>query len=302
MIGANLAHRLVGDGFHVCLLTRPGSNRIRLQSIEPYLQVLEADITDRAAVRTAVRQAEPEIVFHLASTSFNPPTSCAETHFQVNVLGTLHLAETLRDYPDARVVYTGSAAEYGSGSQLGEDHLLLPGTILGASKAATSILLQTYARLHQMNTVVLRLFTPYGPWEHARRLIPHTILSALDGRDVTMSQGDQKRDYLYIDDLVDALILAATQPVAPGSVFNIGSGVGMPIRKVVELTLSLMGNPVGLQVGALPTRSDEIMEMSGNITAAHTVLGWQPRTSLEEGLRKAIAWFSENRELAPELP
>ena len=301
MIGANLAHRLVASGYHVSLLIRPGANLVRLRTIEDQMQILCADVTDEAAVRSVVHQAKPEIVFHLVSTPFNPPTFSPESHFRVNVLGTLHMVEALLEYSDLRFVYTGSAAEYGAGTQLCEDSPLLPGTILGASKAATSILLQTYARLHQMNTVVLRLFTPYGPWEHAQRLIPHTILSALEGRDVTMSQGHQQRDYVYVDDLVDSLILAARQRIPSGSIFNIGSGVGIPIRQVVELILNLMGNPVIVLAGVLPLRSDEIMEMSGDITAARTVLGWQPRINLEEGIRKSIAWFSEHRELASQL-
>jgi len=301
MIGANLAHRLVADGHQLFLLIRESSNRVRLQSLEGWIQIFVADVLDAAAVRYAVQQAAPEVVYHLASTPFNPPTISARTHMQVIMMGTLNLLEALVGRPGVRVIYIGSAAEYGSGSQLREDSPLLPGTILGAAKAAASILMQTYARLHQMETVVLRLFTPYGRWEHPRRLMPHTILSALDGRDVQISQGKQRRDYCYIDDVVDALILTGTQPVPPGTVLNICSGQGVPIRDVVELTLELMGNPVRALVGALPTRPDEIWEMSGDITAAREVLGWEPRTGLENGLCKTIAWFTENRELVSRL-
>ena len=300
-IGANLAHRLVAQGHQAFLLTREGSHRVRLQSLEGQIQFFVADVVDATAVRYVVEQVDPEVVYHLASTSFNPPTISARTHMQVIVMGTLNVLDALVGRPGVRVIYTGSAAEYGSGSQLREDSPLLPGTVLGAAKAAASILTQTYARLHQMETVVLRLFAPYGPWEHPRRLIPHTILSALEGRDVPTSQGKQQRDYCYIDDVVDALILAGTRPVPSGAVFNICSGQGIPIRDVVELTLELMGNPVKALVGVLPTRPDEIWEMSGDITAAHEVLGWEPHTSLEDGLRKTIAWFTENRELAARL-
>ena len=301
MIGANLAHRLVADRHQVFVLTRERSNRIRLQSLEGRIQFLVADVVDAAGVRYAVEQVDPEVVYHLASTPFNPPTISAQTHMQVIVMGTLNVLDALVGRPGVRVIYTGSAAEYGSGSKLREDSPLIPGTILGAAKAAASILMQTYARLRQMETVVLRLFTPYGPWEHPRRLIPYTILSALDGRDVPISQGKQQRDYCYIDDVVNALILAGTRSVPSGAVFNICSGGGIPIRDVVELTLELMGNPVRALVGALPTRPDEIWEMSGDITAAREVLGWGPRMSLEDGLRKTIAWFTENRELVRRL-
>lgn len=302
MIGANLTRRLVASGYRVYSVVRPSSNRIRLQAIENRITVLLADVTDRDAVRSVVSQADPEIVFHLVSTRFNPPPSHAETHFRVNVLGTLYLVEALVGYRGVRFVYSGSAAEYGGGTRLAETSPLLPCTLLGASKAASSIMVQTYARLYQINAVVLRLFTPYGPWEHSKRLIPHTILSALDGHDVAMTHGSQQRDFVYIDDIVDALIMAATHPVPAGSVFNIGSGVGTPVREVVALTLQLMGYPVNVLPGVLPTRGDEIMEMSADIMAARELLGWEPRTNLEEGLRRSIAWFTEHREVAAQLP
>lgn len=301
MIGANLAHRLVAEGAQVCALVRPTANRIRLRSIEGQLELLHADLTDAVTVREVVRRARPQVAFHLASTLWMGSSPDPSAHFQVNVLGMLHLLDALREIPSARVVFTGSSAAYGSGSNLREDHPLLPGTVYGASKASASILLQTYARLYRLNTVELRLFMPYGPWEHPSRLIPDTVLSALAKRDVLMTRGEQQRDLVYMEDVVDALLLAAVRPLPCGSVFNIGSGIGTPVRQVVELILKLMGEPVKPLVGALPTRPDEMMALSADITAARDQLGWEPRISLTEGLRKSIAWFTEHRDFANQL-
>ncbi len=300
-IGANLAQRLVADGCQVYLLVRPNSNRIRLQTIEDQIKILSADLTDGASVQAAIQIIKPQIVYHLASTPFNPPTISSETHLQVNLLGTFHLLEALRQFPDVKIIFTSSAAAYGAGSKLSENDLLLPGTMLGASKACASILLQTFAKLYQIQTVELRLFTPYGPWEHPRRLIPSTILSALNKINMVMSEGKQQRDYLYIDDVLEAIILAAKKPLPLSSVFNICTGQGIAIRDVVNLTLELMDNPVTVELGALPMRPDEIMEMSGNNQSARQILGWQPQTSLKEGLQKTISWFTVNQQLAKKL-
>lgn len=301
MVGAALIRRLVGDGHHVTLLVRVESNRVRLQAVEERMGFVVGDIRDAASVHAAVQEAKPELVYHLASTAFNPPTISAQAHLDTITLGTLNLLEALKGDAGVQVIAAGSAAEYGSGSRLREEQPLRPATVLGAAKAAAALLLQAYARRYGMRTVVLRLFTPYGPWEHPGRLVPHTVCSALDGRDVPLTRGEQQRDFIYLDDVVDALLAAAARPLPPGSVFNIGSGIGVPVRTVVERVLELMGNPVKPLVGALPTRPDEIREMSADITAARMHLGWQPRTSLTEGLEKAITWWTMHREVAERL-
>lgn len=301
MVGANLARRLVGSGFRVMVMSRPGAGRVRLAELRQGVEILEGDLADEQTVRRIVERAHPQIVVHLASTPFNPPETSALVHLQVNAVGTLHLLEAVRTIPDVKVVFTGSAATYGAGACLREGQPLAPATVFGASKACASMLMSTYARVYGTRTVELRLFTPYGPWEHPRRLIPHTILSALAGQDIQMSRGDQQRDFIYIDDVVEALVLAATQPTPPGAAYNIGVGQGVPVRQVADRILALMGRPVKLLAGALPTRSDEIMEMSADITAVRAALGWTPRISLDEGLRRAIAWFTEHQEIARAL-
>lgn len=301
MIGSALIARLVADGDEVTLLIRDGANRIRLQGLEERLRFCAGDIRDEAAVTTAVRQAKPDVIFHLASTPFNPPTISSQTHLDTIVKGTMNLVEALKDRPEVRVVAAGSAAAYGSGSHVREDALLRPDTVLGAAKASASLLLQVAAKRSRAHTVELRLFMPYGPGERVGRLIPQTILSALSGQDIRMTQGLQQRDLIFIDDVVEAFCLAATKPVPSGSVLNIGSGVGTPVRLLVERILDLLGRPVKPLIGALPTRPDEIMEMSADVTAAKASLGWEPRTSLDEGLRRTIAWFTAHRELASQL-
>lgn len=301
MIGANLVRRLLAEGNRVSVMVRPESGRARLQEIEDRLDQLPGDMTDEAAVRSIVRSAQPQIVFHLASTIWARTPATAARHLDVNVSGTLRLLEALREFPEARFVFTGSSAAYGPGSGLRETDPLRPNTIYGATKASASVLVQTYARVHGLRTVELRLFMPYGPWEYPSRLIPHAILSALAKRDVLMTKGDQQRDLVYMDDVVDALLLAATRPVTPGSVFNIGSGAGIPVRKIVEQVLELMGNPVRALLGMVPMRPDEMMESSAEITAAREQLGWQPRVPLMEGLRRSIDWFTAHASLADQL-
>ena len=292
MVGMNLALRLASEGDTVFYFCRPSADPRKTALLRKTGEILSGDIIDASTVKAAVDTASPDIVFHLASTAFNTAHT-AQEHFQVIALGTLHLLEALRGSSVQRLVVTGSIAEYGSGSLIREDHPLLPATFLGAAKANASLLVQTFARLHALPSVILRLCMPYGPWENSKRLIPHTILSALGGRDISMTEGNQQRDFVYIEDVVRALLLAARQNVPAGSVFNIGSGDGIPVRDVVTRILEIMGHPVKASMGAVPTRPDEIMKMSADNSRARSQLGWKPAVSLDEGLRLSLAWFSK---------
>lgn len=298
MIGANLVRRLITEGCDLSVFTRKGIHHSNLDSVQEQLEVFQGDITDQESVKAAIETASPDIVFHLACTPFNLPEITSHQHFQVNVAGTLNILEALRESPRIRLIFAGSAAAYGAGSKLQESHPMEPATMVGVSKACASMLIQTYAKLYGVQTIELRLSGTYGPWEDSVRLIPHVILSALDGRDILLTSGEQQRDFVHIEDVVEALIRGAKSSLAFGTVLNIGSGIGIPIRKVAEEILELMGNPVNLLVGALQLRPDEIMKMSVDITASKESLGWQPQISLTEGLRMSIDWFTRQRELA----
>ena len=298
MIGSNLVRRLITEGCDLSVFTRNGIGNSNLASIQEPFEVIQGDITDQESVKAAIETALPNVVFHLACTPFNLPEITSQQHLQVNVSGTLNVLEALRASPATRLIFIGSAAAYGAGSELQESHPMEPATMVGVSKACATMLLQTYARLSGVQTLELRLSGTYGPWDDSVRLIPHVILSALDGRDIPLTSGEQQRDFIHIDDVLEALILGAKSHLPSGTVLNIGSGTGIPIRKVAETILELMGNPVNLLVGAIQMRLDEIMEMSVDITASKESLGWQPNISLTEGLGMSIDWFTRQRELA----
>ena len=299
-VGANLVRRLLNQGHEVACLTRNPPGALRLVSLAGPTSVVACDLLDAEGLRRVVRNADPEIIIHLASTPFNPPTISAWTHVEVVALGTLNLLEAAR-CQGARIVIAGSAAEYGDGDGLREDAPLRPGTMLGAAKAAAGIWAQAYARIYGTQTVVLRLFTPFGPWEGPDRLVPHVVLSALRGEDVLMTSGEQQRDFVYIDDVVDAFVRAAAVPLPAGTVLNVCSGRGVRVLDLVEKVLDLMGHPVRAYPGSLSNRPDEIWVISGDGSRSRALLDWVPRVSLDEGLLRSIAWITENRDLMANL-
>lgn len=291
-IGVNLCRRLARDGASITILTRrrdaaatPGMPRV---------EVVAGDVRDENAVAAAMDRARPRVVFHLASTPFNPPGTPDEEHLAVIVGGTAAmLAAASR--ADVRIVHAGSAAEYGSGARLREDEPLAPATALGRAKAAAARLVVDAAR-SGADAVVLRLFTPYGPWDRPGRLVIHAALRALAGAPVPITDGRQQRDMVYVDDVVVAMMLAGATVARTDPVLNIASGEGVPVRRVVEMVIAAVGSTSSVEAGAIPTRADEIWHLTGDSGAALRQLGWSPAIDLATGIARTCAWVAEHRD------
>jgi nucleoside-diphosphate-sugar epimerase len=289
-IGRHLTRRLIADGAVVSVLSRAPSTIGQPTGVRNYI----GDIREADAVRRTVDESEPEVVFHLASTRFNPPGTPDREHVDVIIGGTSNVLSALAGR-SVRLVHIGSAAEYGAGSMLREDAPLRPATILGAAKAAATILVQATVRERHQDAVILRLFTPYGPWDHHDRLIMHAARRASAGLDTPISDGRQKRDFVYIEDVVDALLLGGRRPLPAGAVFNVSSGEGVSIREAVEAVIDVLKSATRAIPGAVATRADEIWDLSGDNSAAARDLGWKPKTKFREGIAKTCAWVLETR-------
>lgn len=301
MTGSNLVRRLVSEGGRPTLVMRPDGSRARLAGLEADMDIRYGDVTDADTIAAVIQSVQPTVIFHLAGSFFNPPTLSAAQHMNANAIGTINVCDSARSVEGVRVVTAGSCSVYGGGASQREDAPMDPGSMFGASKAASTMVVRNFGRVYGLKVVELRLFTPFGPWESARRLIPYSILSALNGEDVKIGHGGQMRDFVYMDDVVDAFLRAAKADVEPGDVINIGSGVGRSIRDVVMRVLALMGDPVQLLTGAFPTRPDEIWTLTADIAKADRVLGWRPQIDFDEGLRRTIAWFRAHADLKAAL-
>jgi len=225
---------------------------------------------------------------------------------QVNVMGTLNLLEALTETDCDCFINTGTCYEYGHHTppppvppKVGgpgrqhEDQMVDPINAYAASKSAAWLFCNMYHRTRYYPIVTVRPFTTYGPRQSPRALIPQTILSALEGQDFEMTGGEQTRDFTYVDDVVEGYIRASLSERAIGQTFNLGAGKERPIKEVVLKVLELMGNPVRPLIGALPYRPREIWRLYADNNKARDLLGWRPRVGLEDGLRKTIAWYTE---------
>jgi nucleoside-diphosphate-sugar epimerase len=240
-----------------------------------------------------------DVIFHLAAVGVVGETGDVRDVVTGNVDGTvaaLQAAQRLR----SRLIYCGSCFEYGAGSRWTEDGLPAPTTEYGAAKAAGWLVANAFARRTGVEVVSLRPFTFYGPAEPPTRLIPSVVRLALAGRPIDLTPGDQARDFVYVEDVVDAFVAAATTDEAVGGTFNVCTGNAFTVRDIVTRILRCTDSSSEPRFGALSYRSTELSILSGDPTRAERVLGWRARVSLEEGLARTIAWFKQVGTSLPE--
>lgn len=289
-LGRHLASTLRSGGMTVVGVTR---NRAYPASIK---SIFIGDITDRAFISDLIFQVRPNIVFHLAANKTR--TGNLEDFrkgLEENLFGTLNLIEACVDKPCLqRFVSIGTCEEYGRAKPpFHEEMRESPVSAYSLSKASVTHLLQTLYRTHHFPAVVLRPSLAYGPGQSADMFLPALIQTLLSGSRFAMSAGEQTRDYVYRDDLIEAILLASTEPGAVGKVINIGSGVPILLKEMARLTALKIGENAEnlLDIGKMDYRSNEIMDYVADYRVAENILGWHPQTPLHDGLTATVEYF-----------
>lgn len=247
------------------------------------------------ALGPAVAEIQPDYVFHLgAVVSRQRSLAAFRETLRWNLLSTLYLMESLVGSGVRRIVTIGSAEEYGgSGAPFREDTMPDPASPYAASKTAAFCYARMFYNSFGLPVVALRPTVVYGPGQAPQLLIPEVITALLRGRPVDTTEGKQTRDFLYVGDLVDAFLRAATAPGIEGQVFNIGSGESVSVRSCIERIEAMIGTCGLVRYGARPYGKNEINFYSVDIRQAKEQLNWKPRTTLNEGLALTIAAFCD---------
>jgi UDP-glucose 4-epimerase len=285
-IGTSLVRRLAADGVRVTVLDRADNGPI--PGVD---RTLVADLADTTAMRDLLGESAPDMIFHLAASKVRSSELPAYREaLEVNVLGTLSLCEAmLATTPDARLVAIGTSEEYGPApGPYVESERELPISAYSLSKLAMSRMLETLSRVNGLRATVLRPSVCYGPNQPPDMFISALVDALVAGREFPMTLGEQTRDFVYVDDLVDAIVRAGRSDAAIGRIINVGSGVGTRIGDLALLVEQLVGASDLVRLGAVPYRAGEQMEYCVDSALAAELLGWEAATSLEEGLRRTI--------------
>ena len=282
-IGCRLVAALVTAGAHVSILESPSADIAPLRELISHVGHYSVDIRDQTAVHQAVHASRPEYVFHLAAVGVTDPFLSLELALDVNLQGAINLFRACFDgkgrFKPARLVHTGTPYEFGG--DRGEPDPISP---YAASKAAAFAVARMYHRMAGWPIVTVRPFQVYGPGQSPRALIPAAIQAVRAGRTFRMTGGEQKRDFVYVDDVVRGFLLAALKGV-DGRSYELGWGEALSTRAVMEkLYRRILRVEESPEYGALPYRPGEIWDLAADVGLAVEDLGWRPQVSLERGL------------------
>jgi nucleoside-diphosphate-sugar epimerase len=289
-IGAALARALLAAGHEVHALVRSPATAWRLHGLGG-LQVHEADLRDGRAIREMVRSVRPKQIYHAAAHGTMAGQRDSQAILTSNLLGTANLLDALEGQDFERLVNVGSSSEYGHvDGPIVETAPLAPRTTYGVAKAAATLLCQARA-LAGWPICTVRIFSAYGPWEDPTRLASSVLATCLQGVRPRLTAGWQPRDFIFIDDVVDLLKVAASHPAAIGQVLHAGTGRPQTVRDLVEAIMKITGLGLAPDYGAVPMRSDEPKTWVASIERTEALTGWRPRIFLDEGAQRLLAWF-----------
>ena len=289
-LGSRAAKHLLEGGHEVHALVRAGSDRRRLETLAPGVRVVTGDLLEVEAARTIVEGARPEACVHLAWYAVPGKYLDASENLD-HLAATLRLFGSLRDAGCARLVTGGTCFEYDTSfGLLSETTTTAPRSPYAATKLSVFQVLEQAARSASMSFAHLRFFYQYGPWEHEARLVPSVVRALLRGEEARVTAGAQVRDFLHVDD-VGSAIRAVLEADVRGAV-NVGSGVPVRVRQIVEAAAEACGRPELVRFGALPYRQGDPPFVCAKPSVLERI-GWSPSWSLSRGMRDTVDYWGQ---------
>lgn len=300
-IGSHLTEALVKAGAKVRVFVRYNSRNGRgnLEDLEPrvleQIEIIAGDLRDADAIDRSIKGVD--VVFHLGALvgipySYKNPREVVET----NIMGTLNILTAARDHRVGRVVHTSTSEVYGSARYvpIDEAHPLQGQSPYSASKIGADKLAESFYAAFDLPVVTIRPFNCYGPRQSARAVIPTLITQALASEEIRLGNTSALRDFTFVSDTVAGFMKAAQVQEAVGKVINIGSGKEISIGQLAQIIINSLQSSAMVvldETRVRPNRS-EVNRLLADYRLAKETLGWEPQVSMEEGIKRTVAWIA----------
>jgi UDP-glucuronate 4-epimerase len=299
-IGSHLVEQLLAQGDAVAILDDfndfydPAIKLANIASATKEARVFRVDLRDNNAVRNLFRRERFDIIVHLAARAgVRPSIAQPQLYYDTNVNGTLHLLEAARMIGLERFVLASSSSVYGISerSPFSEDlHLTQTISPYAATKIAAEFLCSTYSHLYQLRVVALRYFTVYGPRQRPDLAIHQFTRKILAGQPIDQfGDGTTRRDYTYIDDIIQGTLAALKYERAMFDIFNLGENETVMLQELIGQIEVAVGRQA--IINRLPEQPGDVPRTCADISKARRLLGYAPKTKLAEGLPRFVEWF-----------
>lgn len=289
-VGSHTLRRLTASGLHdVAILARPRSDFSRIASLMPRVRVITSELSRPDNLGPKLERFRPDAIVHLAWQGvLNSARNDADQ--AMNIEQALNLVRIAHAAGAKNWIGLGSQAEYGPcENRIDESTPTRPTTLYGAAKLTAGRQAQSLCESLGIRFAWLRLFSSYGPQDDPSWLIPYVALKLLRGERPTTTAGEQRWDYIYVED-VAAAIVATTEASEARGTFNLGSGTTATIRSIIERIRDAVDPQADIGFGEVAYRPDQVMHLEADITRLRTATGWMPRMPLADGLQETVTW------------
>ncbi len=305
-IASHLTERLAKEGAQVRAFVRynsrndPGMLRWLPKETLSQIELIHGDLRDPEALRGAVKGVDT--VFHLGALIAIPYSYVHPREvIEVNVMGTLNVLTAARDFEVRRVVHTSTSEVYGTAQYvpIDEKHPLQGQSPYSASKIGADRVAESFYRSFALPVAILRPFNTYGPRQSMRAVIPTIVAQALTREEVQLGSLEPSRDFTFVSDTVDGFMKMAEAENVLGEEINLGNDNTVRIGDLAEMIFNLLGKrpKVTTDPRRIRPQKSEVMRLWASNAKAKSMLGWQPRVKLEDGLRAVVEWVAAHPEL-----
>lgn len=300
-IGSHLTDALLARGDEVLGLDEfndyydPAVKRGNLAGAlaKPGFALVEADICDEAALRAAFERFRPEVVVHLAARAgVRPSLQDPNLYHRVNVVGGQHILDACRDFGPSHLVFASSSSVYGGSTAVPfteDDPVMRPISPYAATKRMNELQAHVYSHLYGLHVTMLRFFTVYGPRQRPDMAIHKFTRNLLRGEPIPVfGDGSTRRDYTYIDDIVQGLLGCVDTPLRY-EILNLGESRTTTLAELVEMVARHAGRPP--VIDRRPAQPGDVEITYADISRARRLVGYAPRFEMDEGVRRFVAWY-----------